>query len=751
MVNTKKQTLSSQDHSSTTRGRGKRHKCPALIEEVSKRPNQKRRRPTVSSESESEPEYDAQVQFTRSRNQKVSFRRDIYNDSDSDFEETPPKTKPEKMRETKEVSQTESKNAASKNDVSLSLSCSELESDTSEMDVKDKMDDGQPGKSIPPTSSKLKRVGKSTDENRRTRVMFTNEQHELLLAMFRENENPTKEQQEKLAVDAKLSGTQRYTRRISEEKKSKLKQVFAINRNPDKATVSSLASELQMPRDHVIRYFSNMRGRNLIVGSQPLFLSEEKQILMDLFQQNPNFCDYSNPELMEKTGWSIQRVRASFCRLENGITELAGITPLADKEAEAILMDVFKKNPLFDDYRNIELREKIHWPISRVSFIQRWFIEQRNLNRSQVSSHFDEAMESIFQRKQFFGHKSKDLELMTGGSWAMVSIEIFEHSEKIISQIVNWLENKRKNVLQSYFKKEISDLPSEMGKFEELYKKYNSPQTTDPDVIKEGINEKQNGEDVVNQNDEENHIDPEFEYPMDENRSVQPDPHQEAGELEINNDQTEIANPHDALMNESLHGQLEENVADEETGLNPQINGEQIFNYFDEVPEQQNDQIKEKMPPSVRPVNGEMEIPVKVESIEEEENNMQLIVFDVIQEDVPQDTEAMGPVSIVRKQTEFNDLQPYLGDIVGLTEIGFAKKTEMTANKRKLGGDRMDNLILPFNCSMGWPTWSRNQRMEFFGQLFSPETTKKLIEKVKAGYVLTMFQKDQTRYFKNLN
>ncbi|ULT82961.1 hypothetical protein L3Y34_012295 [Caenorhabditis briggsae] len=320
MVNTKKQTLSSQDHSSTTRGRGKRHKCPALIEEVSKRPNQKRRRPTVSSESESEPEYDAQVQFTR---------RDIYNDSDSDFEETPPKTKPEKMRETKEVSQTESKNAASKNDVSLSLSCSELESDTSEMDVKDKMDDGQPGKSIPPTSSKLKRVGKSTDENRRTRVMFTNEQHELLLAMFRENENPTKEQQEKLAVDAKLSGTQvrnwfwkkrhsikasrdpssiiRYTRRISEEKKSKLKQVFAINRNPDKATVSSLASELQMPRDHVIRYFSNMRGRNLIVGSQPLFLSEEKQILMDLFQQNPNFCDYSNPELMEKTGWSIQR------------------------------------------------------------------------------------------------------------------------------------------------------------------------------------------------------------------------------------------------------------------------------------------------------------------------------------------------------------------------------------------------------------------------------------------------------------
>ncbi|ULU08538.1 hypothetical protein L3Y34_019618 [Caenorhabditis briggsae] len=33
------------------------------------------------------------------------------------------------------------------------------------------------------------------------------------------------------------------------------------------------------------------------------------------------------------------------------------------------------------------------------------------------------------------------------------------------------------------------------------------------------------------------------------------------------------------------------------------------------------------MPPSVRPVNGEMEIPVKVESIEEEENNMQLMLF----------------------------------------------------------------------------------------------------------------------------
>ncbi|CAO4385798.1 unnamed protein product [Caenorhabditis nigoni] len=821
MVNTKKRTLSSQDDCSASRDRGRPRKCPAPIEEASQRPNPKRSKPIVLSESESEPEYDVQ----EIRPKRGSERRVIYEDSDSDFEETPPKTKSEKMGKTKEAPQSESKNAASKNDFSLSSSIPELESDTSEMDVKGEMD-GQPGKPIPSASSKQKRGGKSKAENKGTRFYFTNEQHALLLAMFRENENPTNEEQEKLAVDAELTRAQvqswfcrkrysikasrdpssikKYAESILKEKGLKLKQVFAISRNPDSATIISLASELHMTTDHVRQHFANMRHRY----PQPLQSEEKaKQILMELFQKNPNFCDFSNPELMKKTGWSFPKIRSFFYarRLENGIAaadsqlsykeaepifmdvlkknpyfddyrniELrektgwsfqrirsffnarrfenviaAANIPLAEKEPEQILMDVFMENPLFDDYGNIELREKTRW---RISKIQRWFSVQRNLNGIQVISRFDESMESIFRKKQFFGIKSKDLEIMTGGSWEMIE---------------NWLENKRKSILQSYFKKEISDLPSEMAKYEGLYKKYNILQTTDPHVITsiqrrenavdlaqyvaerncalnmlqtemEGI--EQDGGNVLDQIAEENHIDPEFEYPMDENRSVQAVPPQEAVEPEV-----------DASMNEYLHGQLEAEMTDHqgdfdqnktlEKELVSRLNEDQTD--FNEVREQLNG---ENMPPS-----GTMEITEKQEFIEDEENDEELIIFDVIEQDAPQDTEANGYVSILRVQAALDDLQPDFENLVGLVEIGFARRMDMAANKIWLGGDRMKNLILPFNCSMNTGTWSKTQVMEFFCQILPPETTTKLVEKVSAGCYLCMFQVDQVRYFNKLN
>ncbi|PIC18952.1 hypothetical protein B9Z55_024662 [Caenorhabditis nigoni] len=806
MVNTKKRTLSSQDDCSASRGRPR--KCPAPIEEASQRPNPKRSKPIALSESESEPEYDVQ----EIRPKRGSEKRVIYDDSDSDFEETPPKTKPEKMRKTEKAPQSKSKHAASRNDVSSSSSSPELEADTSEMNVNDEMDDGQPRKPIPSANSKQKRGGKSTDENKKTQINFTKEQHELLLAMFRENENPTKEEQEKLAVDAELTRAQKYAESISKEKGLKLKQVFAISRNPDSATIISLASELHMTTDHVRQHFANMRHRY----PQPLQSEEKaKQILMELFQKNPNFCDFSNPELMKKTGWSFPKIRSFFYarRLENGIAaadsqlsykeaepifmdvlkknpyfddyrniELrektgwsfqrirsffnarrfenviaAANIPLAEKEPEQILMDVFMENPLFDDYGNIELREKTRWRISK-----RWFSVQRNLNGIQVISRFDESMESIFRKKQFFGTKSKDLEIMTGGSWEMIE---------------NWLENKRKSILQSYFKKEISDLPSEMAKYEGLYKKYNILQTTDPHVITsiqrrenavdlaqyvaerncalnmlqtemEGI--EQDGGNVLDQIAEENHIDPEFEYPMDENRSVQAVPSQKAVEPEIGNDQTEIVNPHDAPMNKYLDGQLEE-VADHqvdfdqnktpEKDLGFQLNEDQTD--FNEVREQLNG---ENMPPSAN-----MEITEKQEFIEDEENDQELIIFDVIEEDPPQDTAADGYVSIVRVQAAWDDLHPYMEDLVGLVEIGFARKTDMEAYKIWLGGDRMKNLILPFNCSMNTGAWSKTQVMEFFCQILPPDTTTKLVEKVSAGCYLCMFQVDQVRYFNKLN
>ncbi|UMM40579.1 hypothetical protein L5515_017149 [Caenorhabditis briggsae] len=73
----------------------------------------------------------------------------------------------------------------------------------------------------------------------------------------------------------------------------------------------------------------------------------------------------------------------------------------------------------------------------------------------------------------------------------------------------------------------------------------------------------------------------------------------------------------------------------------------------------------------------------------------------VIDRDASQDIGAVGPVSIERVQTSFEDLQPYLGDVVGFPEIGFARKTEMAENKR-MSDKNLETVSLPFNCSLNY-------------------------------------------------
>ncbi|CAO4387200.1 unnamed protein product [Caenorhabditis nigoni] len=44
-------------------------------------------------------------------------------------------------------------------------------------------------------------------------------------------------------------------RKLTKEQKEKLEQAFAVNRMPDKATIASVASELQLEKARVRKYF----------------------------------------------------------------------------------------------------------------------------------------------------------------------------------------------------------------------------------------------------------------------------------------------------------------------------------------------------------------------------------------------------------------------------------------------------------------------------------------------------------------
>ncbi|CAO4366698.1 unnamed protein product [Caenorhabditis nigoni] len=678
MVYTKKQAQSSQEDVSTSHGRGRTRKAPGPEET-----NPKRRRLVDSSES----------------------------DSDEDIP------------------------VATRDPLSSSSSCSELESDAEFSGVEDRTENEQSEVPIRETGSKRERKRNST-EKKKTRVPFTKERHQILLAAFQEDHYPKKEQREKLAEKTELTMRQINSwfttkrmqnpslikhRNFTKEQSSKLKEAFAVNRNPDRATIVSLASELQLEQDQVRKYFRRSRYENPVVSTLPTPPSdkEAETLLMEVFQRNPEFRDYKNIELRNKTQWSIQRIKKFFdnCRKESGIT-------IGPKICNQLL--------------------------------------QRKLEQQQ-------KLEKIFQEQQFIAITNDPLEVKTGCSW---------------NQLAAWLRNKRRKVLKSYLKEEIPVLPPDMVKFERLYHKYNSPMgsaAVDSIAQKEKVSGfnfaeylmdrqivqtklwKERGGVYVQREDgeladgqgahEEDHN--EVVYQMDAGQSSQPVDHQEEEDhvenraVEEDNDEErlvvqQVTNGEDHQMNEEQIGQpavCSDDVELEFQELHWQVDepvGNQIapVNVKVEVPEAENKNF------------GHLENPVKQEEEEEgdvdEDEEVELVVFDVIDRDASQDVGAVGPVVIERVQATFEDLQPYRRDIVGYPEIGFTRKSEMMENKRRL---RLENYILPFNCSTDYMQWSNDQIQEFFCQLFDPATTKKLVKKVRVVFFFTIFQPDQEKLF----
>ncbi|UMM19982.1 hypothetical protein L5515_015376 [Caenorhabditis briggsae] len=410
---------------------------------------------------------------------------------------------------------------------------------------------------------------------KRKRNNYTEEQREILHAMLSQTHNPSEEQRKKLAEETNLSTRQvrkwfdnkrqenpewvkaresnpEWVKRregiLSGEKKLRMEQVFAINRRPDKETIAALVSELGITKEKVEGWFSTKRYRNPIAEEVPLLLCEEdaKPILMEFFKRNPNFRDYKNAELKEKTGWPRHRLREFFetCRQENGIVD----SQLTYDKAEPILRQILVEDPLFSDYQNVELKGKIHWSSRKV---EEWFRRQRHLKKQ---NQFTTAMETFFQTQQFLEKPNKALESESGGTRR---------------RIFNWLENKRKTTLESFLKKEImlNEMPKEMATFERLYEKYDAP--TDEDVIlyiekKENVSgdsftvylverwtvvkKLQPGDvnagedDFADPLDEEYPNDPEFDYQMNE--------HQEEDDME--SEGYEIGTPDEALLDEDV-------------------------------------------------------------------------------------------------------------------------------------------------------------------------------------------------------
>ncbi|CAP35161.1 Protein CBG17530 [Caenorhabditis briggsae] len=140
--------------------------------------------------------------------------------------------------------------------------------------------------------------------------------------------------------------------------------------------------------------------------------------------------------------------------------------------------------------------------------------------------------------------------------------------------------------------------------------------------------------------------------------------------------------------------------------------------------------------PLIAPVPGHEE-QVREPIEHSEENQVRLVVFDVIPWNAPEEIPAHGPVSIQRVTASCNDLLPFLGDLIGFEEIGFAKNHEIENAKSNLNAE---GLILPFNCCHDYKKWTRSQLMEFFSQLFHPATIRKLVMKISAGSHLSMFQ-----------
>ncbi|CAO4366668.1 unnamed protein product [Caenorhabditis nigoni] len=784
--------MSSQNAFSTSLGRRTR-KAPAA--EASKGPNPKRR--ALADSSESEPEVDLRESRPRRKSEKYA----IHKDSDSDLDDSPIKRKSVNIRRTED----------SKEDDSSSSSSSSLESDSDASIFEDETGDEQPEEPSQPSSSKREQKRKRTDKKRRTRVTFTDEHNQVLLTAFDENPYPSTDQRNKLADETKLTESQiiswfarkrirsenllKKTVFFTVEQKEKLKEAFAVNRLPDESMIASLVSELQLSRTQIRRYFQLHRFKN---PPKTLSTEEAEPILLELIKENPKFRDYRNAELRERTGWRRDEIKEFFekYRRENDTTKAKNTTkacPLPEEEAEPILLEIFEKDPEFTDYNNIELKQKIQWKYRR---IENWFVRQRKLMYQQKLTRFDGIMETIFQKNQFLRFRNKDLEEKTG------------HSSKTIR---NWMKMKRKDTLVSFFKKEISVLPMEMANFERIFNSYEfenvdvagviiqierteniygddfisylcerkmiteelkqrvgdqlegneegqveeplegqrAATREDPSIVPEDHMGEEEEEEGVQRVAHQVPVQPEIENdqiefdnpqlgPIDgEEDDFQPVVPHEAVQMKFENDGFEVENPQDAPLNEELHEQpVEGPVADRQVPVDVKRETPEI-------------EVKNVQPLSA-PVKQEMWEEIENVEEEKEEEIEQLIVFDVMDRNTPEEIESLGPVSILRVQTSSEDLQPYFEDLVGIPEIGFARRSEIAENKRNLDAN-MESLILPFNCSLNYLGWSKEQVQEFFCQIFPPETTRKLVEKVSAGCWLYMFQEIEKSYFKRLN
>ncbi|CAO4366818.1 unnamed protein product [Caenorhabditis nigoni] len=428
---------------------------------------------------------------TTSRDQKRRRLPSSESESDKDVQESRPKRKSARCVIYKESD-------------SSSSSSSEVESDSDDSD-------DQAEEPVQETIPKSGGTRNAKDKNKKPRVFFTKQQREILNAAFHETHHPTEEQRKKIADETNLSTRQvkkwfnnkrqenpewvmKRVGLLAGEKKLRLEQVFATCRKPNKEMIASLVSELGITTEKVYGWFATKRYRNPVPEEVKLLLCEEdaRPILMEYFQKNPRFRDYKNPELKEKTGWPRYRLREFFetVRQENGIVD----TPLSYDKADPILKEILVKDPSFSDYQNVELKEKLHWSSRK---IEDWFNRQRKLKKSPLpydqaepilmeilwpsrkieewfrhqrhskkENQFRNSMEKFFQTCQFLEKRNKTLEFESGGAWRRIS---------------KWLKNRRKNVLESYLKKEITvnEMPNQMAIFERLYEKYDAPEHED--------------------------------------------------------------------------------------------------------------------------------------------------------------------------------------------------------------------------------------------------------------------------------
>ncbi|CAO4366817.1 unnamed protein product [Caenorhabditis nigoni] len=534
---------------------------------TSERGNPKRSRTSYNPVSEDDD--------LESRPRRKSARCVTYQENDSDFDDSPIQKK------TGRGARDSKKEDLSSSSSSADSSSSELDFPIGDSNSEEETDNEETVEAIQETTTKTGGTRKARDESKKARINFTEEQRKILYDMLEKTPHPTGEQRRKLSEETNLSHVQvrkwfankrqenpewlkaresnpewlkRREGRLSDEKKQRMEEVFALNRRPNKEMIAELVSELGITKEKVEGWFSTKRYRNPVPEEVPLLLCEEdaRPILMEYFEKNPRFRDYKNPELKLKTGWPRHRLREFFesCRKEHGTVDSA----LPHEIVDPILMDIFLKDPLFSDFKNVELKQKIQWSSRK---IEEWFRRQRH---SKKENQFTSTMETFFQTQQFLEKRNKTLESESGGAWRRIS---------------KWMKNKRKNVMESLLKNEITvnEMPNEMAIFEGLYQKYDAPDHEDLILYiekKEKVSgdrfavylverwtavRKLHPEDVQEEEedsdgllDEEYDNDPEFDFHGNEREDVPQAGRQEEDDME--SEGYEIGTPDSSLLDE---------------------------------------------------------------------------------------------------------------------------------------------------------------------------------------------------------